>query len=320
MICSNNCTNNDNYVYLNKIFYNESANASPIMTALDTTASEFTQQLKIGNNICSTKKDHNCNCGSNYGCDCGNDCRCDCCCDFDINGDTNFNITNAYVLVRSLTLADPASLTSDDITVEGIPITALTPNGNQFVGDISGIMSEITRCDCRPPCANDCPGNFVMIMAEGPWELLATIVVEGTVYGNGPSCQFKICYNTPVTTPFEVTGPASFAFCNVNIPCQISGVSPTLVFDFDACAKLLNPSINVNCEGGTCTPTLSGSLVITPQANLQILRPSLFNLGDREVKLPCDDMGQCNPCDTHEAECVDNSIACQCCDTNGYGF
>ena len=322
MIHSNNCISNDNYVYLNKIFYNNSENSSPIMSALTTNATDFTQQIKIGSNVCTNQQKPCDSCG----CGCGNvaprTCgfACDCCCDFPITADTTFNITNAYVLVRSFRLTTPATLTAGDVTVEGLPVTALTPNGNQYLATITDIMGEITNCPCISPCSNPCPGEFVMVTAAGPWDLVATIVVEGTAYGNGPSCQFKICYNTAVATPIPVTGSASFAFCNVNIPCQVSGVAPTLMFDFDACAKLLSPTITVTCTDGVCTPVLSGFLAITPQVNLQVTRPSLFNLGNTEIELPCDDLGQCDPCDAIEAECIPQNIACQCCNTNGYSF
>ena len=322
MIHSNNCISNDNYVYLNKIFYNNSENSSPIMSALETNATDFTQQVKIGSNVCTNnpKPCDNCGCGCknvvSRACNSGFDC----CCDFPITDDTTFNVTNAYVLVHSFGLTDPTVLTADDVTVEGLAVTTLTPEGNQYVATITDIMREITNCPCISPCSNPCPGEFVMITAAGPWELSATIVVEGTAYSNGTSCQFKICYNTVIATPIPVTGPASFAFCNVNIPCQISGVAPTLMFDFDACAKLLSPTITVTCTEGVCTPILSGFLAITPKVNLQVIRPSLFNIGNTEIVLQCDDMGQCDPCDEAESECISQDIACQCCNTNGYSF
>ena len=298
MISSNPCTFNDNLVYLNKIFFNGNENSSPIMIAIDSTELELAQQLNIGGG-------------------CNNNC-CNCCCDFTITADTSFDITNSYVIVHSFQLADLTSITPSDITVEGIPITSVNANGNQIIGDISGIMSQITKCACVDPCTPNCPGNYVMITAGGPWVLNATIVVEGNISGSGTSCKFKLCYNTSPEAPINVTGPASFAFCNANIPCQISGISPTLIFDFDACAKLLGTTVSVTCTDGVCVPSISGSLVITPQVNLQILRPSLFNLGDYEVELPCDDLGQCNPCNKIEAQCI--NTACQCCDTNGYSF
>ena len=164
MIHSNNCISNDNYVYLNKIFYNNSENSSPIMSALTTNATDFTQQIKIGSNVCTNQQ---------KSCDC-------CCCDFPITADTTFNITNAYVLVRSFRLTTPDTLTSGDVTVEGLPVTALTPNGNQYLATITDIMGEITNCPCISPCSNPCPGEFVMVTAAGPWDLVATIVVEGT--------------------------------------------------------------------------------------------------------------------------------------------
>ena len=350
-----NC--NENFVYLNKIFYNNQENASPIMAALDTTAG-FTQQLTIGQNICSQgpqTRAGSCGCGcgndSGCGCGCGNDSgcgcgcgnipytSCNCCCDVAITADTTFDITNSYVIVRAFQLTAAAELTAADVTVEGIPITAITRNGNQYVGDLSTIMEEITKCNCQPPCSHICPGNFVMITTAGPWTLAATIVLEGTIYNGGPSCQFKLCYNTLPATPLDITGSATFAFCNANIPCQTSGISPSLIFDFDACAKLLSPEVTVTCTGDVCVPVLTGSLVITPEVNMQVTRPSLFNLGDREVMLPCDDLGQCNPCNPIEAPCIDvidtcccgqdtqqiqkqnqHCTACQYCDTNGFGF
>ena len=313
----NNCTCDNNFVYLNKIFYNQQEKASPILAPLDSTTAELTQQLTIDSNPCTAAVTAPTNCGCNQ--TRGNNCSCDCCCDFALTSDTTFNISNAYVIVHSFALPESTQLTVGDITVEGVPITSLTRNGNQYVGDLSGIMGEITRCACHSPCQQVCPGNYVMITASGPWEFDATIVVEGTVYNNGPTCHFKICYNTAVNTPIEVTGGATFAFCGVEIPCQISGISPSLIFDFHACTKILNPVISVTCDGGICTPVLTGSLVITPTASLQVTRPSVFNLGPCEVEMPCDNLGQCNPCNEHELPCIDEADNC-CCNTNGYGF
>lgn len=350
IFAQNGCVDGDNFVYLNKIFYNNQENASPIMASLDTSAGDFTQQLTIGANNCNStyqvapasSTSCGCSCGSNSvsnygggcgcnsgsqtaavnsysgsngGCGCNSNynnggCGCNCCCDFQLTAETTFEITNAYVIVHSLVLSEAAELTAEDVTVEGLPITALTRNGNQFVGDLSGIMAEITRCACHSPCENICPGNFVMITTDGPWSLQATIVVEGVAYNNGPTCSFKLCFNTADDTPFAVTGGASFAFCGVEIPCQVSGIAPSLIFDFNACAKLLNPTITVTCTGEVCTPTLTGSLVVTPGTNLQVTRPSLFNIGACEVKTECDDLGECNPCNPNHEQCIDSNNCC----------
>ena len=315
----NNCTCDNNFVYLNKIFYNQQEKGSPILTTIDSTATELTQQFTIGSNICKAPTPPcNCNHGVSTTTNCCN-CSCDCCCDFALTQSTSFDISNAYVIVHSFNLAAATEITPADVTIEGIPITGLTRNGNQFVGDISGIMGEITKCSCQSPCANPCPGDYVMITAAGPWELNATIVVEGAVFNGGPSCHFRACFNTPVAETLPITGSATFAFCGVDIPCQINGISPSLIFDFDACTKILNPEITVTCEGGTCTANLTGSIVVTPIAELQITRPSIFNLGPCEVEMPCDDLGQCNPCNEYELPCVEVQDNC-CCNTNGYGF
>lgn len=342
IFANSNCTRNDNFVYLNKIFYNEKENSSPIITALDSATAEHAQQLNISSNLCKSTpappRQSSCNCNNNTVRAINTNCCCDCCCDFAVTADTTFDITNSYVIVHSYNLTTPADLTAADVTIEGLPITELTVSGNQFTGNISGILPQIMGCSCKPACANTCSGNFIMITAAGPWELSATIVVEGNVYRSGSSCQFRICFNTAEGSLLAVTGAASFAFCGIDIPCQISGMAPYLMFDFDACVKLLNPAINVTCTEGVCTPVLTGSLVITPTVSLQIVRPSLFNLGECEVPISCDDFGQCNPCNLAEAECIEPSdncccndntrkepqqadgISCQYCGTNGFGF
>ncbi len=303
----NDCTCDNNFVYLNKIFYNKQEKGSPILVPLNSLASELTQQLTIDSNMCTTAVS---------GCNISN---CNCCCDFALTADTTFDISNSYAIARSLVLAPEAELTAEDVTVEGIPITALTRNGNQYIGDLSSIMSDITKCACHSPCSKVCPGNYLMITASGPWQLNATIVIEGTVYNSGHSCHFKICFDTVSNIPLEIPGSATFAFCGVEIPCQVSGISPSLIFDFDACIKILNPEITINCTGDACIPVLTGSIVVTPAVGLQITRPSLFNLGPCEVEMPCDDLGQCNPCNEQELPCIDEADNC-CCNTASYSF
>ena len=49
----NNFTCDNNFVYLNKIFYNQQEQASPILTPFVSTASEMTQQLTIDSKACT---------------------------------------------------------------------------------------------------------------------------------------------------------------------------------------------------------------------------------------------------------------------------
>ena len=319
-----------NLVYLTKVFYDAEENSSPILTALTTTAASFDQQLSIGSAACSPSK-----CTCQGGCHCGcqgqhkcqdtccqdpccnmdNICKIVCCCcgndgcsNVTVNASTTFDINHAYVITRSFGITTPTLPADLAVTVDGVAITDVSQSGGQFIGDISGIMPEISKCPCSPPCSDICPGHFVLISATGPWSLTATIVLEGTLYSGGNACQFRLCYSTADGTPISVTGNPSFAICGAEIPCQISNMAPSLQFDFGACASILNPTLTAAEDGAI---TLSGSLVVTPQVRMQVTRPSLFNLNAREVCLPCDDIGQCNPCDTWEAECF-NSDECCC--------
>ena len=330
----NNCTcanPRGNLVYLTKVFYDAEENASPILTALTTTTAGFSQQLSVGGSVCNniasncssgcgnTCHNTGCGCGGSNNCGCGCDiCQkiCCCCCgdaggcsNLTVTAATTFDITNAYVITRSFNLTTPTLPDDLAITVDGTAITDVTESGGQYVGDVSGIMGEITKCPCTSPCMNSCPGNFVLVSATGPWSLAATIILEGTIYEGGNACQFRLCFNTADGTPISVTGDSSFALCGVEIPCQVAGVSPSLLFDFDACASILNPTLTGAADG---TITLSGSLVVTPQVRLRVTRPSLFNIDAKEVCMPCDDLGQCNACDPVEAGCL-GSAASDCC-------
>ncbi len=363
-----------NLVYLTKVFYDTEENSSPILTTLTTTTAAFSQQLSIGSSACKTSgcSCHNGCAGRNrcydtccqeQRCECDNICKIVCCCcgndgcsNVTVNASTTFDINNAYVITRSFDITTPTLPADLAVTVDGIAITDVTQSGSQFIGDISGIMSEISKCPCSSSCSDICPGHFVLISATGPWSLTATIVLEGTLYSGGNACNFRLCYSTADGTPISVTGNPSFAICGAEIPCQVSNVAPSLAFDFGACASILNPALTAAEDG---TITLAASLVVTPQVRMRVTRPSLFNLNAKEVCLPCDDIGQCNPCDPCEEGCFssddcccgqpsinkidelleeksavncrqpeenkkgDNDmgcITCQCCDTNGYSF
>ena len=158
---------------------------------------------------------------------------------------------------------------------------------------------------------------------------------------------------TPISATADmltVPGSDNFALHCVDIPCQTAGISPTMVFDFDACASLLNPALTVSCNYDTCTLSLSTTLVLTPELRLQVTKPALFNLNATEVEMACDYMGQCDPCDPENCCCEETrptdcgcgrsqaaaptvaanratctscnnfTVACQCCETNGYSF
>ena len=325
----NNCTcanQRGNLVYLTKVFFDGQENASPIMSSLTTSTTTFTQQLSIGSSVCGGSCEPCCSlqpCRTNgcantcqSGCGCDPCCICNICCcgcndcsNITVTTATTFDVTKAYVITHSFDLTS-ATLPDDlAVTVDGHAITGVEESGGQYIGDISGIMPEITKCACTSACSNACPGNFVMVSATGPWSLDATIVLEGTIYEGGSACQFRLCYTNVDGTPISVTGNSAFALCGVEIPCQVNSVSPSLQMDFDACVSILNPALTAAANGAV---TLTGSLVVTPQLRLRVTRPSLFNLDAREINLPCDDLGQCNSCDPIESNCLSDESACCC--------
>ena len=380
-----NCQSNSfahptgNLVYLNKVYYDNRGTSCPLLYNLTTSSETFTQQLSVGplnSNSCSCNCNGGCNCGCGNGCNCG--CGSNCCCDpckaciiccncgngcndFTLTDTSTFHITNSYVTISNFGLASSSEFTASDVTIDGFPVSGLSEVAGQYMADLSGIMGDITRCECadnrptctcRPydycnvPCDND--GHFFLAQAPGPWAMSATIVLEGTVSNGSRSCSFRLCMKTSPSAGIPISGSSNFALYCVDIPCQTANIAPTLVFDFDACANLLSPELTVNCTGDTCTLALSGTLVVTPSIHLQVTKPSLFCLNASELQMPCDDVGQCDPCNPSEnccqCECGEAAQrsqasngtqpaaqavsttgpftipACQCCDTNGYSF
>ncbi|MBQ8563657.1 MAG: hypothetical protein IJ443_07190 [Firmicutes bacterium] len=310
--CNSSGRTNGNLVYLNKVYFDESQRSCPILHSLTTTDETFTSQLTFG----QSRSNCGCECGCGNGCGCG--CGCGCC-DFTLNDNTTFRITDSRIVVTGFTLSEDSAFDAADVTVDGFPVTDLMLMNGQYIADLSGIMEDITDCPCstvtdgchcKPDdrcnvkCDND--GHFFLAQVPGPWVLGATIILEGTANNGSRTCTFRLCLRT---IPGEedpgivIPGSDNFALYCVEIPCQTAGISPNLVFDFDACATLLNPVITADCDDDTCEVTLTATLVITPEINLKVTKPALFNLNATEVVQDCDNVGQCDLCDTEESCC-----------------
>ena len=356
--CNSSGQNGGNLVYLNKVYFDGNQTSCPILFGLTTTADTFTQQLSFGQ-MCTGSSRSGCSgCGCSGGCGCGcggcgcSGCGCSCC-DFAVTAGTTFRITDSRVIVTGFNLSTDADFNAGDVTVDGFPVTELALMNGQYVADLSGIMNEITDCPCAAEisrcscdsgsrCNMDCDngGHFFLAQVPGPWAAGLVIILEGTASNGNRSCSFRLCLRTVPGGEDEgilIPGSDNFAVYCVEIPCQTAGISPSLIFDFDACATLLNPVLTATCTDDVCTVTLASTLVLTPEINLKVTKPALFNLNASEVSQLCDDVGQCDECNPDEACCCPDgarserrsarnetgrsrSAACQCCDTNGYSF
>lgn len=394
MSCSSSCNGSgqmpgtQNLVFLNKIFYENSASSCPHIFDLITDTANFTQTLSIGQN--HTSCDCGCSCGEsgcgssgNSSCHCGcNSCNgCSCCyvcCgipDFEVTPASTFTITNSCCVINSIAVSGETPLAAEDITIDGFPVSGLTYENGRYHAELSGIMADITRCACQPRdrhlccgcglennCPEPCDGDrhFFLTEAAGPWEITLSIVLEGYVTSGNATRDFKLCLksrnDTGASQAITVPGAGNFALNCVDIPCQTEGISPSLIFDFDGCAVLLNPQIDVTAATETEPQeiVLSANLVLTPSLSLQVIRPTRFTINALEETALCDDIGQCDPC-AQSCCCQDSSqqpvqpiqpfqpamtarekiasqrrnlrshaatanTACQCCDTNGYRF
>ncbi len=351
-----------NLVYLNKIYFSDSQVSCPILYALTTTPETFTQQITFGQPQ-----------NSFSGCSCGCGCGCSGCCDFTLTETSTFTITDSRIVVTAFNLSADAQFVAEEVTIDGFPVTELQLVSGQYVADLSGIMEDITECPCTAgriaschcmpddrcniPCENG--GRFFLAQVPGPWVLGATIILEGTVSNGARTCTFRLCLRTIPGDEGGITIPGTdnFAMYCVEIPCQTNGITPALVFDFSACASLLNPVLTVTGTGETAEVSLTTTLVISPEINLQVTKPALFQLNATEVDMECDNVGQCDWCNPNcgpncgsqnncgqnsrdgqncgpncgcgqnqnaaqpaNTGCSSASTACQCCETNGYSF
>lgn len=343
-----------NLVYLNKIYFSDSQVSCPILYDLTTTAETFTQQLTFGSlptssactcggscNSCSPSGCGSCSNGASSPCTCCC-CCCDCgnnCSDFTVTANTTFTITDASIEVSTFRPSADSTFAAADVTVDGFPVTALQLVNGQYQADLSGIMADITKCPCTQPpvprcrclpddrCITTCTngGHFFMAQVPGPWVLGATIILRGTAKNGSRTCSFRCCMQTIPATGggITITGADNFAMNCVEIPCQTGGVSPTLSFDFCTCVSLQNPSLTVTVVEEVPTVALTATMVLTPEINLQTTRQTLFKLQASEVPVPCDNVGQCDSCEPFTVDtccCESPSVACQCCETNGYRF
>ena len=329
-----NCTT-ENLVFLNKVFYDNTGPSCPLIVPLSTTSSGFTQQLIIGDR----NRDRDCECRRNRESDFDEDwdrswnrniTRCS---DFNLCN-AKFTVTNSCVTITSAVQARNSSFDADDVTVDGFHVTDLDLQNGRYFADLSGIMSDITRCPCTPRCTHICDDrcscrnncqddcnmdcdrdeHFFLAEVPGPWELLFTIVLEGFVSNGNCTRDFKLCIKTRNDStgrcPVTVRASSNFGLQCVRIPCQSQGIAPALRFNFEGCAVLLNPIITVSAPSEEDCPSrdvrVTGSLVFTPKINLQVVRPSLFALNAEEVDVCCDNLGQCDPCSPHSGCCCDD--------------
>ncbi|MBR5489530.1 MAG: hypothetical protein IKV72_07460, partial [Firmicutes bacterium] len=133
--CNSPSRNTGNLVYLNKVYFDQTQESCPILYSLATTAETFTQQLSFGQ---MRTAGSGCRCGCSNGCCCG--CG-GCFSDFTVTPGTTFRITDARVIVTGFNPSTDAVFTSEDVTIDGFPVTELVLVNGQYAADLSGIMN-----------------------------------------------------------------------------------------------------------------------------------------------------------------------------------
>ncbi|MHC1722883.1 MAG: hypothetical protein AB9836_06715 [Aminipila sp.] len=304
-------------LYVNKVFSKGQGTASPIVFNLRTCPTTFQTQLLLSplstqetNNLCEEilgvechchnhnhdhDHNHSCNHGANndvanWGCN----CNCNCgsvlgaaTCQLDENA--VFEVLKSHVRVTAFRLANPAGLSPNQVTVDGLPVDSLFNSGNSFEATVTSNLPNIIK----PPCAeNNLPTKaFFLISCAGPWVYQAEFVIEGTVTTNGTTCCFRATFTTLSLSPIPSNIPISnIAVPKISIPCVSGGMAPRIVFSFSAEMSLLNPVITVvtNPENDNLFLVLTTSVVVEPTVDVQVLKQSLLCINACEAVFPCE--------------------------------
>lgn len=147
-----------------------------------------------------------------------------------------------------------------------ISITQLT-NGYSALVDPSALDNT---CNCLSEGTN----AAVVLQNLSGWDYLAKYVICGKVTTNGTTCDFSIVAANASTIPETIDTALTFVAPSVCLPTS-NGISPTLLnMQFSGSGELVNPVITA--IGGPSpmpvTLSISGNLLLTTQANLQVLQ------------------------------------------------
>lgn len=267
-------------VYLNQVFTDLEAPSCPLPGELTAASDTFTQQLSFY----EPTDDNGCSCNCNCGCSCSEN-------GIDFSDDLTFVPESTQVFVTNFTLSDPQSFQSGNVTLNGLPVDTLTIAGDRYLAATDSLEDQIANCTCLEK--GQSTKAMLLIQGAGPWLAKLTIVVYGSVFGCGTCKRFKLVMSTREGVSIDIPGTSTFAVSQLCLPCTKGGIAPVISFSFLAKATLLNPVITTDPEAGTCSVTLTGTLVAEPAASIQVTRETLFTLDAKTVMQPCDSLAKC---------------------------
>ncbi len=305
--------NCESMVYLNKVFSDLRVKSCPLMTGITADSANFNQQLTFYD-ANSSSKDCSCDCGC---CSCNCNCSCGGAMPLEPDEDMNFVIESTEVVIGDFDLADPAGLSSCNVTVDGMPVDGLDFFNERYMAGTNNLMSKVSDCTCME---KGLPTKaYLLICNVGNWNARLTIAVRGSVFSCGSCKRFKLVMTTKDGYYVNVPGLSTFAASSICLPCTTGGIAPVINFSFHADGNLLNPEITYDPQsGGQCGLRLTGCLITEPIAEIQVTRQTLFKTNAESVSVPCDDLDKCREnagiCGEDDGFGSANSIRNKCCE------
>ena len=224
-------------------------------------------------------------------------CSGGCCCSNGLAEDAVFEIQKSYVQLDCFSVNEAAApgapsavITPENVTVNGLPVAAVTQTNGRYTADISNIIGGILN----PICTAQCLGSkaFILLQNIGVLEFRVRFGFEGVVRSCGTLYRFKVYIANNEAIPLPTDQTTSFAIAEANIPCIEYGNAPVLSFRFGGDIQVINPqlSVTVTDETDACNGVavnLSATLGITPLVYAEVIRNTLLLVNGAELKDDC---------------------------------
>lgn len=264
-----------NLVYMDKVFSRRNASSCPLITELDTSEGcedNFVVELSTYGGVHTNE----CHCGCDSGCN-----------SLIIGTPPVFNVERSFVEIEYFNNYPPGHTECMHASFNGVHTCSIDYTNGRYLINTATINGEIQNSKCA---SQGLPTKcFFLLQNAGPWQFRAKYILEGTVSANGKVCCFKAKVYSRDNTPNQTLPPclsSNFSIDDLSIPCTVDGISPDVLFQFNACANLINPRLILQNDGRGLA--LVTGIALTPTIQVEVVRRTLFNVNAKEGLQPCD--------------------------------
>ncbi len=255
-----------NLVYMDKVYSYNQAEASPILSKVDTGCQSGQYEFDFTTNGCGS---------------------------FCLDSNASFCIDKACAVLQHIGTVPEGNISPNQVSVNGYVVDSVDFSGGQYTAKVSDILSMVQRERCQKEGLPT--KTFFLVNNVGPLKYRAKFIIEGTVSSCGRSARFKLTVtNRDGAGDIQLPAgcPSSFVVNDLALPCAINGIAPEILFQMGGTVQMVNPKLYMCCSNDCgCMPNaslaLSAGLVIKPAIHVEVVRKTLFCMEACEGLLPC---------------------------------